>query len=156
MFDSIIIAMALSFLIIVFLVIVIAKIPSGSSPAHRSYGVQSFTQNGEIVKSLAEKTLADYFKSINVRYCYEQSGDRRIRNPDFYLPDYDVYVEYWGLLNADDLWTRQNYEHNMRRKMAIYHRCNKRLVSIYPDNLSNLDWIFRAKFRNVTGFEIPN
>jgi len=76
--------------------------------------------------------------------------------PDFYLPDYDVYVEFWGLLSAEDHLTRNNYERHMRRKMAIYHKNNKRLVSIYPDNLNNLDWIFRKKFRNVTGFDLPN
>ena len=121
-----------------------------------SYGIQSFTDNGEVVRSFSEKRIADYFKKNNIRYVYERSPDYAIRNPDFYLPDYDVYVEYWGLLNADDSWTRENYERNMRRKMAIYHKRNKRLVSIYPQNLENLDWIFRKKFNNATGFNLPN
>ncbi len=120
-----------------------------------SYGIQSFT-DGELVRSFSEKRIADYFKKNNIRYVYEQSPDYVIRNPDFYLPDYDVYVEFWGLLNADDSWTRENYERNMRRKMAIYHKRNKRLVSIYPQNLENLDWIFRKKFNNATGFDLPN
>ena len=121
-----------------------------------SYGIQSFTDNGEVVKSFSEKRIADYFKKNNIKYVYEQSPDYAIRNPDFYLPDYDVYVEYWGLLNADNSWTRENYERKMRRKMAIYHKRNKRLISIYPQNLENLDWIFRKKFNNATGFDLPN
>lgn len=126
-----------------------------STPAP-TYGITSITENGEIVRSYSEKRIADYFKANNIRYFYEQTADSSIHNPDFYLPDYDVYVEFWGLLNADDPWTRQNYERNMRRKMAIYHQKNKRLVSIYPDNLDNLDWIFRKKFQSATGFDLPN
>jgi hypothetical protein len=159
-------SLLLLFLIIlaVFLSVCILRIPPKRFPherkshrfhERRSYGIQSITENGEEVKSLAEKTLADYLRSINVSYYYECSGDRRIRNPDFYLPDFDVYIEYWGLLNADDDYTRRKYARHMKRKMAIYHRYNKRLISIYPENMPNLDWIFRAKFRKVTGFEIP-
>jgi hypothetical protein len=148
-------------LLAMFLVVTILTIPTKRYPhkrryhEHMSYGIQSITENGEEVKSLAEKTLADYLRSINVTYFYERSGDRRIRNPDFYLPEFDVYIEYWGLLNADDDYTRRKYTRHMKRKMAIYHRYNKRLISIYPENMPDLDWIFRAKFRKVTGFEIP-
>ena len=121
-----------------------------------SYGIQSLTENGEAVRSFSEKRIADYFRANNIRYWYEQSADRSIHKPDFYLPDYDVYVEFWGLLDADDPWTRQNYERSMRRRMAIYHRKHKKLVSIYPSNLENLDWIFRTKFRTATGFDLQN
>ena len=58
-------------------------------------------------------------------------------------------------MNADDYWTRENYVRNMKRKMAIYHINKIKFVSIYPRNLRNLDWIFRTKFKNVTGFELP-
>jgi hypothetical protein len=155
--DGFSLLLPLLLLLVVFLLIIFLKLPAKRFPNERkSYGNQSITQNGETVKSLAEKTLADYLQSINVTYFYERSGDRRIRNPDFYLPQFDVYVEYWGLLNADDDYTREKYTRHMKRKMAIYHRYNKRLISIYPENMSNLDWIFRAKFRKVTGFEMPN
>jgi hypothetical protein len=141
-----------------FILIVISRKNNNTFPriSAPSYGVQSITGNGEVVKSYSEKRIADYLKKKNIRYLYERSGDFAIRNPDFYLPDYDVYVEFWGLLDADDPWTRMKYEQNMRRKMAIYHRRNKKLVSIYPQNLDNLDWIFRQKFRNVTGLELSS
>ena len=43
----------------------------------------------------------------------------------------------------------------MKWKMAQYHRNNIRLISLYRDNLTNLDWVFRAKFRKVVGVELP-
>jgi hypothetical protein len=128
----------------------------------REYGVKSVTLRGETVKSIGERTIADYFERNNIRYVYEKEArtkalffSSKISNPDFYLPDYDVYVEYWGLVNADDYWTRENYVRNMKRKMAIYHKNNIKFISVYPRNIRNLDWIFRTKFKNVTGFELP-
>jgi hypothetical protein len=133
-----------------------------TSKPKREYGVKSVTSKGEEVKSIAEKRIADYFMKSNINYVYEREAkrkllffDSKISTPDFYLPDYDVYVEYWGLVDADDNWTRVRYVKNMKRKMAIYHQHNIKFISIYPDNLENLDWIFRRKFKKVTGLKLP-
>lgn len=137
------------------------------SKPKQEYGVASVTLRGEMVRSIGERRIADYFATNNIRYVYEQevrrrpvlfgnARDYRVSVPDFYLPDYNVYVEYWGLVDAEDSWTRTRYEQNMRRKMAIYYRNNIRFISIYPSNLQNLDWIFRTKFKKVTGLELPN
>jgi len=129
----------------------------------QEYGVKSVTSKGEQVKSKAEKRIADYFMKNKINYVYEKEARRKglifsskISNPDFYLPDYNVYVEYWGLVNADDDWTRKQYVRNMKRKMAIYYKNNIKFISIYPRNMNNLDWIFRKKFKKVTGYEISN
>jgi hypothetical protein len=83
-------------------------------------------------------------------------SNRRISRPDFYLPDYGIYVEYWGMLGADDPRVRSRYERSMKWKMAQYHRNNIKFISIYPNNMGNLDWVFRAKFREVAGYELPS
>jgi DNA helicase-4 len=107
--------------------------------------VNCLTKNGE-VKSISEKRIADYFAKNNIRYIYEKENifsfsfrGLNISHPDFYLPDYEVYVEFWGLVDADDFWTRENYVRNMKKKMAIYYKNNIKFISIYPRNLDNLD-----------------
>lgn len=150
-------------LLVIIAIFVLIWIILTSPKPRNQYGIESVTLRGEKVKSIGEKRIADYFERNNIRYVYEKEAMGRalffsykISNPDFYLPDYDVYVEYWGLVNADDCWTRTNYERNMKRKMAIYYQNNIKFISIYPRNLNNLDWIFRAKFRQVMGFELSN
>lgn len=151
-------------LLVIVVVFVLIWIFLMSLKPKKQYGVASVTLQGETVKSIGERRIADFFKRNNINYVYEKEAkgkfllffEYKISSPDFYLPDYDVYVEYWGLVNADDRWTRENYVRNMKRKMAIYYRNHIKFVSIYPRNLENLDWIFRKKFRNVTGFELPN
>jgi len=129
--------------------------------ATERYGKPSLTEQGEWVESGEEKIVADYFAKNNIRYEYEPAvygrGRRRrflIGYPDFLLPDYGVYVEYWGMVDVDDDAERDRYVRRMRWKMAQYHRNGIRFISIYPSNLDNLDWIFRAKLKEVTGLEL--
>ena len=147
---------------IIAIVAFLSLLLEGSEPK-KEYGIASVTSQGENVRSIGEKKIADYFKENNINYVYEDNpifsfNFRRfkISLPDFYLPDYDVYVEYWGLVNADDEWTRERYVKNMKRKMGIYHGKGIKFISIYPNNLKDLDLVFRRKFKQVTGFELPN
>ena len=123
----------------------------------KQYGIPSATMRGEWVKSRAEQTIADYFTRNGIRYEYERGVQTNalifkttFARPDFYLPDYNVYVEFWGLADAS-----RNYERTMKWKMAQYHRNRINFISLYPRNLDNLDWIFRTKFKQVTGVDLP-
>jgi hypothetical protein len=50
---------------------------------------------------------------------------------------------------------RLKYERAMKYKMARYYDLGIQFISIYPDNMKNLDWIFRKKFKKVTGIDLP-
>lgn len=62
------------------------------------------TINNEIVKSYGEMDIANFLTQHGIRYIYENPYkiDTRTEeygqyNPDFYLPDYDIYIEYFGI-----------------------------------------------------------
>ena len=125
--------------------------PSETSPLR---GEKSVTIDGVKVKSKAEKKIADYLVSHGIKYEYEKmvrtwALGSKIGFPDFYLPQYNVYVEYWG--NPGD----PHYSRQMKWKMAKYRKHNYNLISIYPDNLANLDWIFPLRFKTELGVEFP-
>lgn len=142
--------------VIIVILLILFLVKFAKWPTHKTYGIQSITSDGREVRSYSEKILADYFQEINLRYQYEPGLRGIYANPDFYLPDYDVYVEYWGLLEADDPYVKSKYENHMKRKMAMYYENKIKFISIYPKNLENLDWIFRKKFENVTGRKLPH
>lgn len=123
---------------------------------NKQYGYTSTTELGETVRSYGEKQISDFLAQNNIQYQYESQIKNVFALPDFYLPEYDVYVEYWGLINADDPKVKDNYVRHMKKKMARYHSNNIKFISIYPDNLRNLDWVFRKKFENVTGKTLPH
>lgn len=128
-----------------------------SFPVHeqdRAYGTRYMTQNGEAVKSGGEKIIADYLNDSNIRYEYEKSAmaasNRRISRPDFYLSDYGVYVEYWGMVNTQHEHTRQEYVKSMEWKIAKYHENGIKFISIYPEDLGNLDSVFKKRLYEIT------
>jgi len=126
------------------------------------YGRESVTVTGVTVRSYAEKQVADYFTRNRIEYEYEKVARSRrflsfkkIARPDFFLPAYNVFVEYWGLVDADAGMTRTRYRDQMRYKMAQYHRHNIKFVSLYPSDLEHLDSSFRRKLREVTATDLP-
>lgn len=128
----------------------------------KQYGIESITLDGQRVKSKAEKFIADYFVQHQIRYQYEKPAEAhfwiftsRISKPDFYLLDYNVYVEYWGLLNTENKRVNEHYLRVMKLKMAKYHQNKIKFISIYPSNLENFDWIFRKKLRDTCGGVLP-
>ena len=121
-----------------------------------AYGQPAVTQRGEVVRSNSERVIADYFIRSSIRYVYEKPamsrwGFKRISRPDFYLPDYGVYVEFWGLVNLPNNSARSRYERSMRWKIAQYHKNGIRFVSLYPSELGNLDAAFRFKLEQAIG-----
>jgi hypothetical protein len=74
------------------------------------YGIPSATLTGQHVRSKAESIIADYLTRHNIAYQYESQAmtnnwwifKSKISRPDFYLPQYNCFIEYWGLVDAPD------------------------------------------------------
>jgi hypothetical protein len=116
----------------------------------KEYGRPSVTLRGEVVRSRSEKAIADWFSEKGIRYVYEQPavgrwGSRRIGRPDFYLPDYGVYVEYWGLANLPYGPKKTRYERSMKWKVEQYRRNGIRVVSLFPCDLTTLHTVLGLK-----------
>lgn len=99
------------------------------------------TVDGTLVQSDGERRIAEWLAAHKIAYRY----DARLRliegfqiRPDFYLPEYDVYVEYWGM-------DTPRYKAGMYLKQELYMHAGKRLVSLYPDDKSRLDAALGAK-----------
>lgn len=96
---------------------------------------------GTLVQSDGERLIADWLAAHSIAYRYDERyrilGGHAIR-PDFYLPELDIYIEYWGMDTAD-------YKIGMLKKQQLYQQEGKRLISIYPQDRPRLDAVLRAK-----------
>jgi len=105
---------------------------------------------GTLVQSDGERLLADWFSRHGIAYRYDERfrilSGHAIR-PDFYLPELDVYVEYWGMDTAD-------YKIGMFKKQQLYQQEGKRLISLYPADKPRLDTVLRTKL-SFFGYHIP-
>lgn len=78
------------------------------------------------VQSRGEKRIGDWLAAKGIAYRYDErvmvAGGDRIR-PDFYLPEFDLYIEYWGMDTPEYVASRQ-------RKQILYQRERKKLLSL--------------------------
>jgi hypothetical protein len=98
--------------------------------------------NGTVVQSDGERVIAEELAAMGVAFRY----DNRFRivkgyaiRPDFYLPEFDVYVEYWGM--EDNL----DYRIGMMEKTKLYQQAGKRLVSLFAHEKPRLREALREK-----------
>jgi hypothetical protein len=98
-------------------------------------------RDGTIVQSAGERRIAEWLTAHGVAYRYDAKfriiGEFQIR-PDFYLPELDVYIEYWGL-------DTPQYKMSMYKKQTLYQQEGKRLISVYPADLPGLGALLAAK-----------
>lgn len=99
------------------------------------------TLKGEVVKSFEEVFIANYLASQGVRYAYEHpyevdtaGPDYRQYHPDFYLPDYGVYIEHFGLDRngmPPEYFDQQKYLEGVAWKRALHAEHGTRLIETY-------------------------
>lgn len=111
--------------------------------------------NNKSVKSRAEKEIFDFLLTIKlndhlVRVEYENEIEN-IGKPDFCLPEYDLYIEHWGLTKNGTVpdWFDQSteeYVKNKEKKKQWFEENGKLLVETYT---YEYDEAFPEKFLDL-------
>jgi len=85
------------------------------------------------LKSEGESKIARFLEENSIKYHYEPGvliyyprDKPRIWYPDFYLPEFGTYIEYFGLSG------KQQYDQGTRVKESIYSKMGLSVIPIYP------------------------
>jgi DNA helicase-4 len=100
------------------------------------------TFKGEAVKSYEECLIANWLFRMGVRYVYEdvyheaqtKSPDFRTYQPDFYLPDYGIYIEHFGIDregNTAPYIDRERYLASMQWKRELHETYQTTLIETF-------------------------
>ncbi len=131
------------------------------------------TMLGERVKSIEELMIANFLFLNGVTYEYERPYDheippelteenRRAYQPDFYLTDYDIWLEHFGVdENGRVPWMKtpieeQAYLDGMDWKRKVHAACGTRLIESYSwwnkdqDLLNKVEALLRANGVELT------
>ncbi len=102
--------------------------------------------DGTVVQSDGERIIADELTAMGLVFRY----DNRFRiikgyaiRPDFYLPELDVYIEYWGM--EDNL----DYRIGMLEKLKLYQQAGKKLISLHAREKPRLRETLREKLSRL-------
>lgn len=97
------------------------------------------TKDGRLVRSLSEKIILDYFFDHFIRVVYEKTvpyinekGENAELHPDFYLTDYDLYIEFNGLTNKTYL-RKKDYVNK------IYESKNYNVVILDSNDINDIE-----------------
>ncbi|MHA1192624.1 MAG: UvrD-helicase domain-containing protein [Promethearchaeota archaeon] len=108
------------------------------------------TLNNIEVKSFAEKDIANFLFMHDINFQYEPRVDwiekesqdddnlnlEKEYHPDFYLPDYAIYIEHWGLNENNQVpkWftiTSEEYLEIRKWKLLQFQKYNKKLIETW-------------------------
>lgn len=99
------------------------------------------TFKGEKVKSFGECQIANCLFKLGIEYKYEakykyptHSRDYRQYQPDFYLPEYGIYIEHFGIDrngNTPPYVNREEYHLNMNWKRETHKKYGTKLIETY-------------------------
>lgn len=99
------------------------------------------TLNGDLVKSYEELEISNFLRLKDINYIYEspyehETSTSRYRQyqPDFYLPDYKIYIEHYGISKdgktapyIDNI----KYLADIEWKRALHIQNNTKLIETY-------------------------
>ena len=96
-----------------------------------------YTLQQEKVKSYEELVIANYLFLNGINYEYEKKYvfDENY-NPDFYLTDYDIYLEHFGINENGRCpqlseWNERDYLEKIKWKRALHKQKNTKLLESY-------------------------
>lgn len=89
--------------------------------------------DGHIVKSRAELVIDNFLYSQQILHEYEKEitlKDKRL-SPDWYLSEYGIYIEFWGM-ESDRV-----YSEKQLKKLKLYAESRIRFLSLNNSHLEN-------------------
>ena len=110
------------------------------------------TQDGTAVQSVGERRIADWLAARGIRYVYDAryriARDTLVR-PDFYLPEFDLYIEYWGMDTPE-------YNANMEKKRWFYQRAGRKLISVSHCEFADIEAVLARRLAlHIPGLPPP-
>jgi hypothetical protein len=98
--------------------------------------------DGHSVRSKGELIIDNFLYVWGLKHIYEKKIVTRddVILPDWYLPEYNLFIEYWG-------YSGERYENRKREKLRFYRKARLDVISVenhmFNDIYSNLGGILK-------------
>lgn len=100
--------------------------------------------DGRKVRSRAEALISNFFYNNKIRSVYEKTvyykedGEDKTLHPDFYLPDYDIYIEYNGI-------KKKSYLKSKGYTQKIYNQLGLNVIIMEDQDLNSIAGCLKPK-----------
>ena len=94
--------------------------------------------DGHYVRSLSEQSIDNWLYNNGYQHSYEKSVYMKTKPDavvlsDFYLPQEDIYIEFWGIENDEQ------YEKRKQEKIKLYNENNLNRIDLTKEDIKRLD-----------------
>jgi len=90
--------------------------------------------DGHMVRSRGEAMIDALFYEKRIVHAYERLVPvEQTMYCDFFLPEYDLYIEFWGMES------NPKYKARKEKKLEIYRQNGLRLVEVRDEHINNLE-----------------
>lgn len=86
--------------------------------------------DGHKVKSEQERDVDNYLYNHKITHAYELEIDEKL-HPDFYIPEYDIYIEYWSSYPKEQYFKESIY------KLIKYKEMGLTVLGLYWYDIKN-------------------
>jgi DNA helicase-4 len=125
-----------------------------------SYEMWTLKNPNEYVKSNQERNIANFLFKHNIEYEYEKSvfGNKKT---DFFLPDYNVYIEHWGF-NRCEIFLETKNVTGIFKELSLIIKTEIRVLKNYNCEIKceiakiNLDNNTRIKLDSISILKTTN
>ena len=111
------------------------------------YGNKEYKcDDGRKVRSKSEKIISDFLFKHGIRVIYEKTvyyytNEKTIElHPDYYLPDYDIYIEHNGK-------NETSYKNNKIETQKMYEKLNYNVIITTEEDLTDIDAKLKPIFK---------
>lgn len=100
--------------------------------------------DGRKVRSRAEALISNFFYNNKIRSVYEktiyykENDEDKTLHPDFYLPDYEVYIEYNEI-------TKKSYLKSKEYTLSIYKKLGLKVIIMDDKDLNSIAGCLKPK-----------
>lgn len=109
--------------------------------------ISQFYKEKELTEG--EEIIMEYFIAEGIKFkanvkIEKLKGDtnKSYREADFYLPEFGLYVEFFGQWNVNE-----DHKKRYREKKQVYETNDIPCVYLYPENLAMLKYVFNNRAR---------
>ena len=110
----------------------------------KKYPANYRASDGHWVRSKSEKIIDDILFRSRISHIYERRIPGVNMLTDFYLPDYKIWIEYWGL---------DSQEYNIRKedKVNLYKKqgYDNRLIQLTEEDIGSIDDVLEERLRKL-------
>jgi hypothetical protein len=141
--EILLIAILLSLIILTYILIFIKYLTKRRKNTQKKIVSTYKCLDGDIVKSRGELIIDNLLTELWIEHIYEKiiyiKGNKI--KCDWFLPNFEIYIEYWGLEGDKNYLDRKN------EKIKLYNKANLKLISVENADFNDIYKNFKEKFK---------